>query len=657
MDFIKTLGGLEVIFAAMWNFPFCEEIIRSCVMCIDSLSNIDNLMYVLPSTINGIAMLVQAMLNHPTAVDIQIYGCRSLVNCANSTKGLTMICKAQGVRAITSAMNRHRSNAELQEAGCRAISDLARGADEDMKDEFSISGTVSCLVYAMVSHHSQGVQNEGLRALGHTNPESKKIISWLGKVCGMLPQIEWVSRDEVGDGVAEVLPDFSDTLTFSSPGAGALEELDFHEDMRPLSMMRKPGYLTLQTQADTEDLMHLTEFILKNEDEAVLTTLAQFAWHGEEFAKRLYKLHGLFTRIVYLLEFAKTETVKTEAASVIANICRQPAMSKIIADNKGLVIALCECAHKSRHIPLRRAALNALANMCCTEEASILTRSIIVDRKAVTKAFLDDDVSVRVNACYVAYWIMKCCRAHEKAILVEDLEWHLDLATGIQSFLVLTRNDAPGRKSICPSARRGIFISIMALNEFAEVDTLANVTLTSETVFDAFRGTLEGEKTPFIIIALMRTLEGLCAYGGKLLSNVWELTEKVLLVYIHARKKSPLYEATKKMLKGLMMKLNEWEQVGLMYSWKMPHEVTGRQTRCPINVLKYAAKRAMEMVEEGKVDIPLKVWDNARLIVPREGDTCKHATELRTDVLNFLKMQNRLTPPATTTSTVEKPPS
>eukprot|EP00397_Hematodinium_sp_SG-2012_P001446 GEMP01001449.1.p1 GENE.GEMP01001449.1~~GEMP01001449.1.p1 ORF type:complete len:1510 (+),score=364.19 GEMP01001449.1:106-4635(+) len=643
LDIMKTLGGVQIIITAMTKFPHHEVLQRSSCVSLNVLSAKDNLLYLLENS-NGIMTLVEAMRNHPMSHEVQLNGCQALANFTQSLPGPEMVVKAQGIKFIALAMNRHRSNRRLQETGCRAIHDLSKSASSLVIEEFMATGAVSCLIFAMVAHkHDIGVQSEGMRALKHMVPISAKVLHGLGSMKDLVPEFSWLKREEVGEGVAEKPIEVDDPSTYSGPGSGSLEELDAFDDLRPMSAMRKPGMITLQTLVNESGMQTLVKYLDQEESDAVLTALALIAMHSENLAQMVIAA-GATERIEQLAIKADTLATQTAAITVLQSLCRYEQFAHSFGMKSGLISALCVSARDPAYPPLRRVSLGVLANLCCFQDVWRNATRTINKTNCIQESLADSEITIRVNAAFVSYWMLKYSTSEKKMELYEN-EWLFDIVTALQTFVDLDKaSDSDAMAP--PSVSKGSFIACMALREILGEPTIANREADprnsiggSTEVIDAFRSIVRRRTTmsPSVASAAIAALRawGLC--GQESLHAISTMIEPILSLYTYVPKKTELSIQCKKFLKQLILKMDSFALLEIIFAFS-DTDSDRHTVVCPDNILKYAAKKALEMAQKNASDVSDTLASFFRNRMPSLKDTSKHAGELRDSLRNLVEI-------------------
>ena len=104
-----------------------EDLLRDCLLEIQNLTIINdlNVATIIDCNIEriaaagGIKMICSAMADHVENIEIQQYGCGTLLNLAKNHQGNQVtITHAGGINIVLAAMGLHATNLEIQKYGC-----------------------------------------------------------------------------------------------------------------------------------------------------------------------------------------------------------------------------------------------------------------------------------------------------------------------------------------------------------------------------------------------------------------------------------------------------------------------------------------------------------------------------------------------------------
>jgi len=116
--------------------------------------------------IGGVQASIGAMRRYAAYPDVQVQGCKSLVNMGKSHAAKDLIGQSEGIQTVVDAMEEHKEIEEVQEVGCWAMGALVVAHVEN-KHRAAQCGAVEAVVDAVKAFGGvDKIQQVGLWALG-----------------------------------------------------------------------------------------------------------------------------------------------------------------------------------------------------------------------------------------------------------------------------------------------------------------------------------------------------------------------------------------------------------------------------------------------------------------------------------------------------------
>ena len=189
-----------------------EDLLQDCLLEIQNLTTMDDLSEATIIDCNkeriaaagGIKMICSAMAEHVENIEIQQYGCGTLLNLAKNHQGNQItISHAGGIKIVLAAMGLHATNPVVQEYGCGALMHLARNCDNNQWGNVQAGG-IPVIVHAMMSQGTNHeVQQYGCGTLVHLAVNEDNLVSIM--VHGFLHSILSALKNEHNREVATII--------------------------------------------------------------------------------------------------------------------------------------------------------------------------------------------------------------------------------------------------------------------------------------------------------------------------------------------------------------------------------------------------------------------------------------------------------------------
>jgi len=638
---VRNYDGIEVAVKAMARFRYNEPLVQEAVKVLSMVTANHQLLYAVRNA-DGIPAVIQAMSSYYPNTVIQEAGLAAMSRCCLSVPALQAVLGADGINTIARSTMRHRSSAKLTELGARAIAELAERVEGmhlgvcRLRDSLGHCGPLAAVLMCCVAHpgmganHGGGVSAEGHRCLAKLCPEAARTLRQVapGGMKDLFPPIVWRLKDEKELTLA-------DASRFK-----ACDELDALDDQEPVSSTTLPGklYVPILEKAKIEVLVkRFDELLIRAQDgelhlfpdcECLAMVLGYLGWHSKELCQAILEVKG-HVSLLKVVQAENTDVPLQRAClGAVANLCVHGAdtakpvfgdhlgvnpMSKVLP---GLVKTLPPDAIL-RRLSCRLVALGLDAS---SSVFSSLSRALDV-LKWLRLMLLDDDALVRRNAagCVWACFL----RGGPESVTIETLE-------------MLVRSITLSESK--PECKINMFLAIAeAATRTADISLLL---LRDEQIscLRVFMQVLQ-EDHSWLQAAIIFALSKLISHGADHIAAVeasgLALTDAILVLYLHPKSSRELKKVSLAYLKAFIPMTNQGRQLVGLLSVKAHTKKGSSGITCEVSML--VMQRFVHIYHNNsriREDIPLlkETFKKAEFLRPPILDDDEAAERLREQI-------------------------